>query len=93
MAYRRITRAHYDPARYDDVRGLSAVIYEAVHGLPGFQGMYEGTDRVEGTTAVVSVWDTEEHARFSRDTLGDVIARLHALGVQLDPPEILEISR
>ena len=92
MTYRRITRAHYDPARYDEVRALASEIYVAVCDLPGFRGMYEGTDRLNGTTAVVTVWDTEHQAQFSRDALGDVIPRLHALGVQVDPPEIFEIT-
>ena len=89
--YLRITRARYDPARYDDVRALAQEINAAVRALPGCQGVYQGTDRTQGTTAAVSLWDSEEHARFSRDALGDLIPRLQALGVHIDPPEILEI--
>jgi hypothetical protein len=38
-------------------------------------------------------WDTEEHARLSRDVLlGAFIPRLQALGVQLDPPQIFEVT-
>ncbi len=66
------------------------MIYAALCVLPGFQGIYEGSNRTQGTITVVSVWDTEEHARFSRGALGDVISRLHALDVQLDPPEFTE---
>jgi hypothetical protein len=40
----------------------------------------------------VSTWDTEEHARFSRDALGEsVVSRLQVAGVQLDPPEFDEV--
>ena len=91
--YLRITRARYDPARYDDFAPLAREVSAAVERLPGFQALYQGTERAAGTLAAVSVWDTEEHARFSRDALGDVMGRLQALGVQVEPPEILEILR
>jgi heme-degrading monooxygenase HmoA len=91
--YLRLTRAHYNPARYEDIVSLASQVNAAVERLPGCQAMYQGTDRTTGTTAAVSIWDTEEHARFSRDALGDVIGRLQALGVQLDSPEFFEIVR
>ena len=89
--YLRITRARFDPARYDDLVPITREVNAAVQRLPGCQGLYQGIDRQAGTVAAVSIWDTEEHARFSRDTLGDMITRLQALGVHLDPPEIYEI--
>jgi quinol monooxygenase YgiN len=91
--YLRITRARYDPGRSEEILALASEITAAVEGLSGCQAIYQGTDRTTGTIAAVSVWDTEQHARFSRDALGDVIGRLQALGVQLEPPEILEIIR
>ncbi len=51
-----------------------------------------GGDRTAGTVATVSVWDSAEHARFARETLGAPLERAMALGVQLDPPEIYEIE-
>ena len=89
--YLRITRARFDPARYDDVVPLAREVTAAVQRLPGFQHYHGGLDRSAGTIAAVSVWDTEEHARFSRDALGDVIGRLQAMGVQLELPELYEI--
>ncbi len=89
--YLRITRGRFDPARYDDFIPVTRELNAALQGLPGYQDFYQGIDRTAGTTAVVSVWDTEEHARFSRDRLGDAVTRLQALGVQLDPPEIYEL--
>ncbi len=89
--YLRITRARFDPARYDDVVPLAREITAAVQRLPGFHHYHGGFDRTAGTIAAVSVWDTEEHARFSRDAMGDVIARTQAVGIQLEPPEIYEI--
>ncbi|MDQ3692007.1 MAG: hypothetical protein M3464_00040 [Chloroflexota bacterium] len=90
--YLRITRTHFDPAISEQVAPLAREAVVAVQRLPGVQQVHQGIDRGSGTAAIVSVWDSEEHARFSRDALGDVIARVHALGVQLDPPEIYAIE-
>ena len=89
--YLRITQARFDPSRYDEVVRLAQEVSAAVSRLPGFQHYYGGLDRNAGTVAAVSVWDTEEHARFSRDALGDIMSRLQAAGVQLEPPQIYEI--
>ena len=89
--YLRITRARFDPARYEELLPLTREIAAAVQQLPGCQSYHGGVDRSAGTIAAVSTWDTEEHARFSRDRLGDIIARTQAIGVQLDPPEIYEV--
>jgi hypothetical protein len=89
--YLRITRARFDPARYEEVVPLGREVEAAVRRLPGFQDYHGGFDRTAGTIAAVSVWDTEEHARVSRDALGDVIGRLQAVGVQLLLPEVYEI--
>jgi heme-degrading monooxygenase HmoA len=45
----------------------------AFRQLPGFESFMSGTDRASGRVIVVSTWDTEEHARFSRDALGGVV--------------------
>ena len=75
--YLCVTRGRFDPA--------------AVERLPGFQQLYQARDLSGGTTVTISLWDTEAHARFSRDQMGDVIARIADAGVRLEPPEILEI--
>jgi hypothetical protein len=51
-----------------------------------------GIIRETGAIVAMSVWDTEEHARFSRETLGNVIARLQAIEMQLEKPDIYEIA-
>jgi len=55
--------------------------------LPGLQHHHLGIDRTAGTVAAVSVWDSAEQARFTRETLGAPLERGLALGVQLDIDE------
>jgi hypothetical protein len=67
--------------------GLAA----AVQRLPGCGGYHSGLDRAAGTLVAVSTWDSADHARFSRDALGDALTQTLALGVQLEPPERYEV--
>ena len=89
--YLRITHVQFDLARFDDADPIVQAANTAVQQLPGYQSLYQGIDRTTGAGVIVSVWDTEEQARFSRDSLGDTIPRLQELGVQLDPPRIYEL--
>jgi hypothetical protein len=87
--YIRITRGHLDPTRYDELVSMNPDIRAAITALPGCQGVQNGGDRTSGNTLTVTTWDTEEHARVSRDTaLGVIMSRLQAIGAQLNPPEI-----
>ncbi len=88
--YIRVTRGRFDPAKYEEFQRLSHDVHAAVQRLPGCQSVHTGGDRNSGRLIAVSTWDSEEHARFSRDALGDVVARLQSLGGQLEPPEIYE---
>jgi quinol monooxygenase YgiN len=90
--YMRIARARIDPPRFDEVRdNLEHDLIAAFKRQPGFQSVMSSGDRASGQWIVVSTWDTEEHARFSRDALGDIVPRNQALGVQTDPPEAFEV--
>ncbi len=89
--YLRVTHAQFNPSRYNDVMPVAREVNTAIQQLPGCQGFYQGINRNAGTVAAVSIWDTEEHARFSRDALGDTLTRLQDLGVQLEPPRIYEM--
>ena len=86
--YLRLTRGSFDPSRVDEVMHLNQDIRAALQRLPGFQDAQSqvGIDRA------VTTWDTEEHARFSRDALGDVLNRMQAIGVQFEPREVYEVS-
>lgn len=89
--YIRVTRGHLDPTRYDDLVGMIQDIITAITALPGCQNVQNGGDRTSGNTIALTTWDTEEHARLSRDTaLAAIMPRLQAIGLQLDPPEIYE---
>jgi len=91
--YLRITNGRFDPARIDDVMPLAQRVTAAVEGLPGNQSQVLGLDRTTGQCSNVSTWDTVEHAQFSRETagaLGELVQRLQAVGVEFDPPVIME---
>ena len=89
--YIRVSRGRLDRARYQDLLGIAHHTKAAITGLPGCQSYLAGGDRAAGTIIAVSTWDTEAHARFSREALGELMPRYQAIGVQLDPPEIYEV--
>jgi hypothetical protein len=88
--YMRVTRSRVDPARYEEASQVVLDLAASARQLPGFQRLVFGGDRAIGEGFAISTWDTEEHARWSRDVLGDPVPRLRALGVQIDPPQIFE---
>ena len=89
--YMRVTRARVDPSKLDEAVGqLAADLRAAISRLPGYQSYTLTVDRAGGQALSVSTWDTEEHARWSREVLGDIPSRLQALGMQIDPPEFFE---
>ena len=89
--YLRITRARFDPASYEEITAAAQEVQAAMRQLPGVQHIHQGIDRTAGSVAAVSVWDSEEHARFAREALGEAIGRMRALGVQFEDPEIYKI--
>ena len=91
--YMRVTRVRFDPARYDEWNRIAEAMIAFGQRLPGIQGTYGGVDRTSGTAVGISLWDTEEHARFTLDpaTLGDLLPRIQALGMQMEPAEIYEV--
>ena len=87
----RVTRGRLDPARFEEAEGITPEIGAAVRALPGCQSYVNAGDRTAGTTITVTTWDTEEHAQFARnEVLAGLVARLQAIGSQLDAPEIYE---
>jgi hypothetical protein len=90
--YVRVTRGSSDPATYDQVTATAQGIADALKRVPGFRSYVGGGDRATGAIIAISTWDTAEAAGFSRDVLGDVVPRLAALGVRLEPPELYEVA-
>jgi heme-degrading monooxygenase HmoA len=89
--YMRVTRGRFDPAAAAQVAAVSREVRAAVGRLPGFQHIQTGIDRAAGRMAAISLWDTEEHARFPREAVGEALGRARDAGVELEPPEILEV--
>jgi hypothetical protein len=90
----RVVRGRMDPARIDEAEGsqVAQELAAAVRRLPGCQSFMGGGDRATGQTIAVSTWDTEDHARYPVEALGEVLSRLQAVGLQADPPEIFEVT-
>jgi heme-degrading monooxygenase HmoA len=92
--FMRVVRGRFDPSRFDEAVGqqLGQDVVASIRRQPGFQSLMNGADRTTGQTILVSTWDTEEHARFSRDALGDTQSRMQALGAEVEPPEFFEVT-
>ena len=89
--YVRITRGQGDPATIEETVRLVPDVSAVIRQLPGCQGVQVGVDRATGKSVAVSTFDTLEHARFARETLGEPIARLVAAGWQGEAPDIYEV--
>jgi heme-degrading monooxygenase HmoA len=87
----RVARARVDPVRVDEASQQLSDVAAAIGRMPGRQSVMVGVDRGAGQQMIVSTWDTEEHARFSREALGEVMARVQSFGGQLDAPEFFEV--
>jgi hypothetical protein len=88
--YLRSTRGHFDPTKSGEATTLLPDIVAAIERLPGCQGVQAGVDSTTGGTLSVSSFDSLEHAKFSRESLGDAFTRLQALGWQGEAPEYYE---
>jgi hypothetical protein len=60
--------------------------------ISGIVHLVGGLDRATAEAITVSTWDTEERARYSDDALGDIPARVQALGTQLESTRIFEVA-
>ena len=92
MSYMRVVRARIDPSKLNEVNQMAPDFAAAIRRQPGFQSVMTGVDRANGQRILISIWDTEEHASYSPDALGEVQSRLRALGVQPASPEIFEVT-
>jgi hypothetical protein len=79
------------PASFDEIGQATQAAAAAIKQLPGCQSVVLGADRTSREGHAVSTWDTEDHARWSPDVLGDVVARNRALGIQAETPQIFKV--
>jgi hypothetical protein len=90
--YLRITRAHFNPSRYEELQAVVPDVSAAIWLLPGFQSMQTGFDRANGKSVSVTTFDTLEHAQFQRSSLDAVFATLQASSWQGEAPEIYDLT-
>src|SRR5438552_2803830 len=93
----RIAHSHIDPARLAEVQGEIVRIVEeeiipTMRQLPGFQNYKGAVNRERGHLVSVSTWDSVEHANFESGGFRLGGGAVRALGVELDPPEVYEIT-
>src|SRR5690349_16768105 len=67
--YIRVTRSQSMPSQCDAVLAVAERTNPALQRLPGFRSSYWGVDRSTRAMIAISVWDTREHADFSREAL------------------------
>jgi len=92
--YLRVTRGQWaDPASADSqpTGQLLEELNRTIRGLPGNQNYVGGVDPSgNGRVIAISVWDTQEHARFDA-AISDIGSRLQALGLRIEPSEFFEV--
>lgn len=86
----RISKGHFAPDRYDEVRRLidesATPLVPALQALPGLLYYHAAVDPTTHTVVNVSIWQTEQAAR-QMDTLAPMLAQrpiLEAAGVRFD---------
>jgi hypothetical protein len=93
--YLRITHGKWaDPAQAESqaTGQLLEELNATITGLPGNQSYTGGVDPAgSGRVVAISVWDTEEHARFDGNVISNIGSRLLALGLQIDASEFFEV--
>ena len=85
-AFLRVTRAHADPGKLDDLaRRMREDALPVVRGLSGFRALVLGVDRGSGDFVITSVWDTAEDRDASLETIRELRQRtFEAIGAS-DP--------
>jgi hypothetical protein len=95
MPYMRVVRGRWpdpDKINSEEARQLVSDLVTAFKQFPGYQSFMGGVDRAGGRTIHVSTWDTEEQARLPPGALSALRPRDQSLGVQVDPPEVFEVT-
>jgi hypothetical protein len=65
----------------------------AFRQLPGFVSYTAGLDRAAQRGVSIMVWDSQEVAVGVRTMLVDIVQRLEAAGLRLEPAQVYELVR
>ena len=90
--YVRVSHSTFDPAKRTEVDAVTEEAGEVLAGLPGFVRYVGAADDGSGMGVVISFWESEEAAGFDRAAFGDVMSRLAASGLALQPPQVFKVD-
>jgi quinol monooxygenase YgiN len=90
--YIRLAQGKVDPSKLDEVSAILREGLPAMKQRPGFQNAYLGAHRESGRGFTLSMWDTEEHASYRHAVAPETGARLQALGLQVEPLTVYEVT-
>jgi heme-degrading monooxygenase HmoA len=90
--YIRLAQGRVDPSNVDEAQAILREGLPAMKQLPGFQNAYLGTHRESGRGFTLSMWDTEEHASYRHSFAPGTGERLRALGLQVEPLTVYEVT-
>ena len=91
--YVRIIRATIDLAQEKEVQRIAEDgLVPALRALPGFRSYLGGLDRSAGKLVIITTWDTEDQAWFSREQIADVASQVRDRGAEFELPEVFEVT-
>jgi quinol monooxygenase YgiN len=88
----RVVQSSIDPAKIDDALALKDDVIAATKRQSGFVSFQGAVSRATGAFITVSTWETEDAAKLPvQEVLGDILARLAALGLEVKSVEHYEV--
>lgn len=91
--YARVTRVAMKPDKIEEIKSLTeSQIIPDMKDDSGFKGFYVLGDRSTGDSLVITMWETEDHERTSREHVSRRFSVLtEALAGQPEPSKIYDV--
>ena len=91
--YIRTARGSFSPGTdAQQLTALTQTVVDPLKAQPGFVSLHIGLNQQSGTLLVITLWKDEESASFPREAFGGFISQAQALGLQLTPTELYEVT-